>query len=320
MTKFLIPTLLAFGLTISADAQLIRPLYVVDESSEPGQGSVLFHIDPHTGAVLEPIGDTGEALLAIAVDQRTGEVIGLTASDSANPNSLLRIDPDNGTVTQVIPLVMPEGEPVPTYIDMFFRVGTADQNGLLFASAIVSSNGESFTRIHSLDPETGEVITGYRTGVAQLLPGTRSALADKASVEIGGGTMFGCEEVTVDSRWVSFLILPPQGIPIDPPPPGIEFQLPDATCVTAGTRLTGFVFFGVGAALDGSADRELIRIDVDHTSAAVTALGALPDNTIGIAFGPVPASNVPALGQPAFLLLIALVFIVAGAARARTGS
>ncbi|PKL94814.1 MAG: hypothetical protein CVV18_07745 [Gammaproteobacteria bacterium HGW-Gammaproteobacteria-8] len=322
MTKLLVTTLLAFGLMMSADAQLIRPLYVVDESSEPGQGSVLFQINPHTGAVLETIGDTGEALLAIAVDQGTGEIIGLTASDSANPNSLVWIDPDKGTVTQVIPLVMPEGEPVPTYIDMFFRAGTSvNQNGLLFASAIISSNGEQFTRIHSLDPETGEVITGYRTGVARLLPGTRSALADKASVEIGGGTMFGCEEVTADSRWVSFLILPPQGLPIDPPPPGIEFELPDATCVTSGTRLTGFAFFGVGANLDGNADRELIRIDVDHTSAAVTALGALPDNTIGIAFGPVPASNVPALGQHAFLLLIMLVLIVAGGARrARAGS
>ncbi|MCA1777884.1 MAG: hypothetical protein LC637_00455 [Xanthomonadaceae bacterium] len=294
----------------------------MDEPSSPGQGSVLSRIDPVSGAVLETIGDIGEDLLAIAVDQDSGEVIGLTSSGSANPDSLVRVDPASGIVTQVIPLVMPDGETVPAYIDMFFVAGrSAEQSQRLFASATVLGPSGSLTGIQSINPESGEVITGYRTGVARLLPGTHSALADKASVEISGGTMFGCEETTGDSRWVSFLIFPAQGLPIDPPPPGVEFELPDATCVTAGTRATGLVFLGVGAALGGGTERELMRIEIDDTSATATTLGTLPDNTVGIAFGPIPASNVPALGLLALLVLIALVVIVAaGTARPRTGT
>ncbi|MGB0513473.1 MAG: hypothetical protein ACPGJE_01380 [Wenzhouxiangellaceae bacterium] len=216
------------------------------------QGSVLYRINPDSGSPLETIAEIGEDLLSIAVDQDTGEVIGLTAFDSANPDSLVRIDPDSGVVAQLIPLIMPEVEPIPTYLDMFFLEERSDEHsGILFASAIISPPSDPFTRVHSIDPETGEVITGYRLGDARQLPGVQSALAGRANFPISGGTMFGCEEATGDSRLVSFLILLPQTPPLDPPPPRVELDLPNATCVTAGTRLTGFAFYGVLSASDG---------------------------------------------------------------------
>lgn len=312
MTRLVLATLFAFGLMTPAYAELNRPLYVVDEPSAPGQGSVLYRIDRDSGAVLETIGDTGEDLLAIAVDQNTGEVIGLTASDSANPDGLVRIDPGSGVVTQVIPLIMPEGEPVPSYIDMFFLEGrSAEQSKILFAATVVSTASGIFTGIHGIDADTGEVATNFYPGGAQLISGADSALAGRTNIGGNLATMFGCDGATGDSRLVAFPLFRVPPFPDPPPFAAVDLALPDATCVTAGTRFTGFTFFGVGLAADGGAERELIRIDVDPAAAAVTALGALPVNTVGIAFGPVPASNVPALGLTALLALIALVLVVA---------
>ncbi len=68
-------------------AQGTGPLYVVDGEFDGGQTSTLYRVDPGSGEVLETIGDTGEHLLAIAVDPVTGDIIGLTAPDSANADS-----------------------------------------------------------------------------------------------------------------------------------------------------------------------------------------------------------------------------------------
>lgn len=73
--------------------------------------------------------------------------------------------------------------------------------------------------------------------------------------------------------------------------------------------------------LMAAAGRELIRIDLDDTSATVTTLGGLPDNTVGIAFGPVQVSAIPTLNIPALLLLVVLVLILTHRSwRAPTGS
>ena len=79
--------------------------------------------------------------------QNTGEVIGLTASDSANPDALVSIDPDSGVFTDLIPLVMPDGESAPSCIDMFFLGSSTQQSRILSVSALTPSDGSPLTDI-----------------------------------------------------------------------------------------------------------------------------------------------------------------------------
>lgn len=291
-------------------AQVRGPLYIVDGEFDTGQASTLHRIDPDSGAVIETIGDTGENLVAIAGSGPDGTIYGVTSADSANPQALVRIDPVTADTEMIAPLMSPGGIDILTVEDMFHAgVTLLSDNPVLIVQVEVASGQQ----VMSLDVTDGGMI---------LLESNQPLIDGDAALAAGSGfpvpanaAMFGCG-TTGASRLTPFMFT--FGIP-DPPIPTMDYPLSDATCIIAGSRGSDGSYYGVGTTFGEGVSRSLMRIDVDDATATPVDIGALPDNTSGIAFGPVPFEPVPALGRGGLAVLLLVVLAAGLAALRRVG-
>ena len=301
--------LLLFALISSLNAQ-VQQVYVVDGGFADGRTSALYRIEPVTGAVLEAIGDVGANLRALAISRSDGMAYGVTTPNSPNPQSLVRIDLVTGNSDLIASLAPPGGADVVVQ-DMFYAGATFLSDNPVLIVLVETDFGEE---IMSLDVTNGEMILLESN---QPLIENDAALAATVSFPVAANAVtFGCD-MAGNSILAPFLYT--FGIP-DPPPPTMDFSLPDDTCSIAGTRGSEGSYYAVSASPDGGVARSLIRIDVNDMTATPVDIGPLPDNTAGIAMGPLPAETVPVLGRTWLLWLSAGLLVVGIASlRRRTG-
>ncbi len=311
----------------SANAGRMGPfnVYTIDgRFADPDRTSTLYRIDPDTGEVLETIGDTGLRLNAITMWPPTSSIIGVTsADDSQFPEHLVEIDPHTG-VASILDALEISLTPIPP------RQGSGDSTQLDFRdlAVVVDFRGQhQLALIRTVSGGDGLMQGAVLWRSVSLfpdgLPRGRVTLMsnDPQIVGIGPSGRFGLAEaewnsafqnvVTVGCTSDESVLRPPPVFLIDPPPPPAGADLTHPSCFSAALMIGWKTWLGVQTDFDESAPRNLIRIMLNGDQASLEDLGPLPDNTVGIAFGPAfPVEPVPALSRMALIVLLALVAAV----------
>ena len=329
MNRLACIALFLIAMTADLKAQVWN-LYVVDGEFVDGRTSTLYRIDPESGAVLETIGDTGENLVAIAVDSFSGELFGITASNSNFPDALVRIDTRTAAVELVGTLSPEWGGAVPGITDVYFDVrAVRNQDGLAqdLPVLVAQTEGDEEPEIKYIRLSDAVMVQSlFVSGVGPILwtenlaEGRAGIAAAPAGPQNLDAASLGCAVTDGSSLYSSFYLgYAPGGDP--PQPPGIVLDLPDETCVNSAARGLDNAIYGVGVSLAGGASRTLLRFGIAPDAIDITSMGPLPDDTAGIAIGPLPAEAVPVLGQ-VWLMWLSVGVLVAGIAtlRGRTGS
>lgn len=320
--------LLLFAFTADLDAQ-VQQVHVVDGEFVDNRTSTLYRIDPDIGAALEAIGDTGENLVAIAANAFSGELFGITASNSNFPDALVRIDTDTAAVELVGALSPEWGGAVPVITDVYFdvrRVRNQDGDFLDLPILVAQTEGDEEPEIKYIRLSDAVMVQSLLAiGIGPILwtenlaEGRAGIAAAPAGPQNLDAASLGCAVMDGSSLYSSFYLgYAPGGDP--PQPPGIVLDLPDETCLNSAARGLDNALYGVGVPFDGGASRTLLRFGVAPDAVDITSMGPLPDDTAGIAIGPLPAETVPVLGQ-AWLLWLSLGVLMMGMAtlRARSG-
>ena len=121
----------------------------------------------------------------------------------------------------------------------------------------------------------------------------------------------GCETASSNDSYY----LRRRGLGSPPPnPPNFRFELPDSSCFTDALRISEGVYLGVQIDQSPTSERQLTRISasIEDDEAILETLGELPDNTVSIARGPAPPSNVPTLSKWALKFSVLLIVLLGG--------
>ncbi len=308
----LLLTILFAAAASSANDARIGPfdVYAIDGGfADPDRTSMLYRIDPETGEVAETVGDTGLRLNAITYWPLTGSIIGVTSSSDPDfPDHLVEIDHRTASADAYDALQLIQGQPdgpiefadLAAFRDRFGELslamirseglGMSPSRDILWQTLMVRDDGRprAFVRRLYSFSQLGRGPSGI-IGIAA---------ADWTPEYVGLATI-GCSEA--GSR-----IEPP---PISVLPPTAGEMLPDPTCLSAALRIDGQTWIGVYTNPSQNPPRLLARMTRTGQDAEIEYLDRLPDNTVGLAFGPKrPAVPVPALSIGSlFLLLVAVL-------------
>lgn len=297
-------------------------VYTIDgRFADPDRTSTLYRIDPDTGEVLETIGDTGLRLNAITMWPQGSRMIGVTSADDTQfPDHLVAIDRETGSAEVIEALVFdrdPLPPDAPTVFDFTDIAAFESKLGgvglALIRRAVASGLFEDWVLWES--EQFG--ISGSPSGrVRPIVRGLMNGSARSGQVGLAAAKWDFSEEIDLaligctDSE--SFLEEPDLGQPfIDPPPPPVGADLPHPNCYSAALEIGVDIWLGVQADLAEAPPRRLTRLTLDGDQASLEDLGPLPDDTVGIAFGPAfPVEPVPALSRMALIVLLGLVAAV----------
>lgn len=286
MKRNLLARLLGFTaaalLATSTSVQAAPLLYGADGSG--GQLSNLYIIDAATGSILENIGPIGFSVTGLALDPTTGILYGATGGASADPNTLLTIDPVTGAGT----VVGDFGTGAPM-ADLAF-----DPSGTLYGWSQLDSD------LYRIDKSTGGAT---RVGEAGLFTQNSGLAIDAAGTIYFGG---------FDAELIPGLL----GLAVIDPTTGAATTLVSyVPSIPVGLGLTfddAGVLYGIHKVDDGPDLRELVTID--PATGAITVIGSTVDRLDAIAF--IPAQAAPEPGVLGLLMLAAAV----GAGRFRRQS
>ncbi len=294
--------------------------YVIDgRFADPDRTSTLYRIDPDTGEVLETIGDTGLRLNAITFWPPTSSLLATTSlDDPVLPGHLIELDAVDLEFRNLGEFVPASNLPGPIgpsdMLDMaalersagnyslaFFRAAHPDDFGPGLRLAVTSGAGAGLPSL-AIEPLTPEAALpgGFPDGVYGL------AIANWMDDNYFDLAIAGCNVAPVS------LVFPPPPPNGDPPLPNPGVELPHPTCFASLASTHEQEWLAVGTDELESAPRRLDRVMLNDGQATTDELGALPDNTVGIAFGPAfPVEPVPALSRVGLIFLLALVALVA---------
>lgn len=252
----------AFAAALLAASAMAQTLYAssVRTYSDPGYKGVegnLYIVDPETAVTTLVtslnVGRTPVGLDGLAVHPRTGVFYGITSPTSATiPHHLVTVDPSNGGVT-------PVGDLGDAGSDIAF-----DPDGVLYVWLA------NTRQIGVVDLETGRVTArgkaierGAAKGAFALIGNGKAYLAATG----GAGTI---DTLDIQTGMIST------------GPALSEAPFPDL--ITGLAYSSHGVLFGINANFGRSSQANLVTIDPN--SGKVTNLGALPNDTDAITFGP----------------------------------
>ncbi len=314
-------------------------VYTIDgRFADPDRTSTLYRIDPDTGEVLETIGDTGLRLNAITMWPQGSRMIGVTSADDPEyPDHLVEIDQATARVVQLIPLYdasgrAPAGDPPAPVTPFDFQdVAVFESRGGHVSLALIrrspSGDGNQQAVLWETDEAPRDSLPGgavrHMIWAGYLVPGLGSSgqfgIANADWDQVPRGTlhldvaMIGC----VDSE--SSIEAPRYGgPPITPPEPDVGGPLSHPSCFEAALRIGINTWLGVMLEPGQGPLRRLAVLELEPAGPSggtdavdLQDLGPLPDNTVGIAFGPAfPVEPVPALSRMALIVLLGLVALV----------
>ncbi len=294
-------------------------VYTIDgRFADPDRTSTLYRIDPDTGEVLETIGDTGLRLNAIVFWPPTSSLLATTTlDDPILPGHLIEFDAASLEFRDLGDFVPASNLPGPIgpsdMLDMaalersagnyslaFLREAHPDDFGTGLRLAVSASSGNGFPgrTIDWLNPEA-MLPGGFPGGVYGF---AAASWMDDNYLDLA---IAGCNVAPIS------FVFPPPPPGGDPPLPNPGVELPHPTCFASLTSTHEQEWLAVGTDEFESAPRRLVRIALNGDQASLQDLGALPDNTVGIAFGPAfPVEPVPALSRMALIVLLGLVALV----------
>ena len=266
MKRFL-QVLAAAAVVLFAPAALAQTLSAssVRTYSDPGYKGVegnLYIVDPDTASTTLVtslnLGKTPIGLDGLAVHPKTGTFYGITSATAANiPHSLVTVDPTNGALTRV-------GDLGDSGSDIAF-----DPEGILYVWLA------NTRQIGVVDLETGRatprgkpIERGASKGAFALIGNGKAYLASTG----GAGT-------------IDILDIQTGMITTGPTLSGAPF--PDL--MTGLAYSSRGVLYGINANFGRSSQANLVVID-PHTG-KVTNVGALPNDTDAITFGPTPTNR-----------------------------
>lgn len=304
-------------------------VYTIDgRFADPDRTSTLYRIDPETGEVLETIGDTGLRLNAITLWPEGNRLIAVTSADDPQfSNHIVELDRESARVKAANPLEIVPGPPIPpgavrgddapfSFRDVTVKASTTGEVQLVLYSEPVETTPQGSMSViwESLPNDPGSLPDGRITPLRLFgLPASTPtglfgiATADWNFDYFADLSLAGCGDQG------SALARPfPLGGPIiDPPPPPASFVLPEPSCFSSLLNTGANRWLGVQTDPTELPPRRLTRITLNGDQASLEDLGPLPDNTVGIAFGPAfPVEPVPALSRMALIVLLGLVAAV----------
>ncbi len=302
----------------TAAAQLPETLYATDGEFgdiQPGRTSMLYILDPQTGAVLRTIGDVGEDIVGLTVLPSTNELYGLTAGNSNNPDSIVRINTETAAATVIGAVVPLDGVTLDIEDIHSSRINipfTNDEFDAIWLAGIpVEENLGSvpLNSVHFFDIQAGQV-RDAELFLQGPVPLNRYGITQRGRVAIAG-----CNVPDFDMQVLSLAVLLPSGIGIDPPPFPDNRPLLNSACIIAADTNSINQIVGVEQVALGDSGRRLVRTGNDFgtfsTPVSVQVIGDLPDFTSALAFAAIPLAPVPTLRHYGLLGLMA-VLLAAG--------
>ncbi|MEM7054037.1 MAG: IPTL-CTERM sorting domain-containing protein, partial [Pseudomonadota bacterium] len=97
-----------------------------------------------------------------------------------------------------------------------------------------------------------------------------------------------------------------------PPIIPIIIDLPDSSCFIDGLRIAQENYLGIQIDRANTIERQLTHLSIQEGQATLRQLGPLPNNTASIARGPILPSNVPTLSKWALILSVLLIVLLGG--------
>ncbi len=314
-------------------------VYVIDgRFADPDRTSTLYRIDPDTGEVLETIGDTGLRLNAITMWPEGSRMLGVTSADEPEfPDHLVEIDQATARIVQSIPIHdasgrVPNGDPPAPVTPFDFQDMAVFESrsghvslALIRRSPAGDGNQEEVLWESDEAPEGslpgGDVRpmiwAGYLSSGLGLSGQFGIANADWDQVPRGtlhgDVAMLGCTDAESSLEAPRY-----GGPPITPPEPDVGGPLPHPSCFAAALRIGINRWLGVMLEPGQGALRRLAVLELEPAGPLggtdaidLEDLGPLPDDTVGIAFGPAfPVEPVPALSRVGLIVLLAMVALI----------